>query len=214
MKNHWRWILLLLPIAILGGVLRWRISQPEYVLRQFSTRHGGKTTTNFTDIAPQHLNMLRKWQESRRFPNEMHQIQMYPHEQSVPQPLLLRISWYCDNDENDKNALADGGIDMLGGLIQHREWLSAGSGGAYGHIPNRYSKNEIQELQNLLKHLPAGVQTPPVEHVLFVSYRNSETWESRVYDRRSLPPSMRSVLKIFLSHADLILKTAKPDQTQ
>jgi hypothetical protein len=207
MKKYWRWFLLLLPVVVLGGFLRWKTRQPEYVLHQFIERQEHSLVT--TGRATYHLEALENWKQKGVFPRSWQ-----PHnlvgDWKGNEPLLLWASWYA------KGVYAeDFDIDEKGYIWRLK---SKSDNTMYGSKPILLPKYARNNLKELLHGFPAGVfPAPDLENVLIVSYRDGEEWNTHLYDRRYLPQQIRLILQKLTPHVglpSLVSEIEKPDQTQ
>ncbi len=59
------------------------------------------------------------------------------------------------------------------------------------------SPPQLARLQTILRALPSGeTAPPPLERLLIVSFRDAQTWTTRLYDRAHLPPQIREAALI------------------
>jgi hypothetical protein len=211
MKKHWRWILLLWPIVVLGGFLRWKTQQPEYVLRQFiewdlsAQQSDLEEQLHTKNCAREHLEIWEAWHKKKVWPIGPTRM-MFRGEDYVPaQPLLLWLSWY----RNDQHT-SEFDIDIKGVLGTFSDDYGDGKRGSE---PIQLSQAELQRIRRLIKKFPSGVAPAPTfKDILFISYRDGDSWQARIYDRRTLPAPVRDLWKLISIRAKINSQLEKPDQ--
>lgn len=220
MKKHWRWILLLVPVLFLGGFLRWKTRQPEYVLRQFSVRENRALQLNETeqlqrsDCAREHLKTLEGWRKYKFLPIARRgRIRL--RRKIPPELLLLRLSWYSNDQYTNEQHKRDYDIDTKGILEDFSSDYGNYGMNERGSEPVQLTQAELQRIQRLITKFPSGVAPAPrFKDILFISYRDGDSWQARVYDRRSLPAPVRDLWKLISIRAKINSQLEKPDQTQ
>ncbi|HEY0073595.1 MAG TPA: hypothetical protein VGB77_05790 [Abditibacteriaceae bacterium] len=213
MKKRRRWLLLLFPVVVLGGFLRWKTQQAEYVLRQFSTRE--KNAQQFSlgeelhtgDCAREHLQAFNDWHKKKIWPVGPTRMMFRKKDYTPTQPLLLWLSWY----RNEQHT-SECDIDIKGVLGTFSKDYGEGNRGSE---PIQLSQAELQRIQQLIKKFPSGVAPAPrFKDILFISYRDGNSWQARIYDRRTLPAPVRDLWKLISARAKITSQLEKPDQTQ
>ena len=62
--------------------------------------------------------------------------------------------------------------------------------------PMQLDARKLKSLQTTLRSLPPSSGTPPWDRLLILSYRSDGVWETRLYDKSSLPLSVQKVYQI------------------
>ena len=217
MRKHWRWLLPLLLIVFLGGFLRWKTQQPEYVLRRFSVRENRALQFNEADhfqrgdCAREHLKVLEEWRKYKVLPMARRGI-IRLRRKIPPNMLLLRLSWYSSDQHTNEQHRREYDIDTKGIL----ENFSSDYGiRKPASEPIQLSQAGLERIQQLVKKFPSGVAPAPrFRDILFISYRDEGSWQARVYDRRDLPVPVREMWQLISKRAGITAQLEKPDQTQ
>lgn len=195
-----RWIILLLPLLALFGVIRWKTRQPDYVLRQFIAQEVDQSY--MVHRAPIHLATLEAWQKAHVYPQRTPFIE--PPEMDGCGPTLLWMTWYPNN-----RAIIDWVVDSKG-YISSEAFVRRQD----VRVDGQLSLSDMNRLGKLLLQFPSCVSPAPnAENALLISYRDDNSWQARLYDRRYLPAPVRELLKLPTLQASMrsFQKTEKPD---